>query len=125
MLSLLAVFRDVAPAYRIRLPTDKELTIKVSKEVQQTRDYERTFLAAYQVCMYMGANTVDGLLCLRGKAQGIFCSIIHMHMYILMSIYAVIPQAPRTCEQAWRAYIQQKSQEGGIQQSEHEQEQRP
>lgn len=47
-LSLLAVFRDVAPSYRIRLPTDKELTVRVSKEVQRTRDYERSLLGAYQ-----------------------------------------------------------------------------
>ena len=52
MLSLLAVFRDILPTYRIRLPTEKELTIKVSKEVQKTRDYERCMLSAYQVCMY-------------------------------------------------------------------------
>lgn len=49
MLSLLAVFRDVLPSYRIRLPTEKELEQKVSKEVQKTRDYERCMLSAYQV----------------------------------------------------------------------------
>jgi len=48
MASLLAVFRDLAPAYRIRLPTEKELQVKASKEVKQTREYERTFLSSYQ-----------------------------------------------------------------------------
>ena len=49
MLSLLAVFRDVLPSYRIRLPMEKELQQKVSKEVQKARDYERCMLSAYQV----------------------------------------------------------------------------
>jgi nucleolar complex protein 3 len=48
MASLLAVFRDLAPAYRIRLPTEKELQVKASKEVKQTREYERTLLSSYQ-----------------------------------------------------------------------------
>ena len=48
MLSCLAVFRDVAPAYRIRLPTAKELAVKVSKDVQRNREYERGLLGAYQ-----------------------------------------------------------------------------
>lgn len=49
MLSLLAVFKDILPGYRIRLPTDKELEIAVSKEVKQTRDFESMQLRLYQV----------------------------------------------------------------------------
>lgn len=49
MLSLLAVFKDILPGYRIRLPTEKELDIPVSKEVKQTRDYEAMQLRFYQV----------------------------------------------------------------------------
>ncbi|KAA6426215.1 MAG: hypothetical protein FRX49_04067, partial [Trebouxia sp. A1-2] len=48
MLSLLAVFKDILPGYRIRLPTEKELEIPVSKEVKQTRDYESMQLRFYQ-----------------------------------------------------------------------------
>lgn len=29
MLSLLAVFKDICPGYRVRLPTEKELEVKV------------------------------------------------------------------------------------------------
>lgn len=50
MLSLLAVFKDILPGYRIRLPTEKELEIPVSKEVKQTRDYESMQVRFYQVC---------------------------------------------------------------------------
>ncbi|CAM8992703.1 unnamed protein product [Rhodiola kirilowii] len=48
LLSLLAVFRDIIPGYRIRLPTDKELEMKVSKVVKKTRFYESTLLSAFK-----------------------------------------------------------------------------
>lgn len=47
-LSLLAVFKDIIPGYRIRLPTEKELEMKVSKEVKKMRFYESTLLSAYK-----------------------------------------------------------------------------
>jgi len=47
-LSLLAVFCDILPSYRIRLPTEQELSVKASKEVQRLRDYESTLLKTYQ-----------------------------------------------------------------------------
>ncbi|CAA0342441.1 unnamed protein product [Arabidopsis thaliana] len=48
LLSLLAVFKDIIPGYRIRLPTEKELEMKISKEVKKTRFYESTLLKAYK-----------------------------------------------------------------------------
>lgn len=42
--SAMLVFKDVAPGYRIRPPTDKELEMAVSKEVKAVRDYESAFL---------------------------------------------------------------------------------
>jgi nucleolar complex protein 3 len=50
MLSLAAVFRDILPGYRVRLPTEKELAVAVSKEVKKLREYESALLRAYQVC---------------------------------------------------------------------------
>lgn len=38
------VYKDLAPGYRIRPPTEKELEMAVSKEVRATRDYEHAFL---------------------------------------------------------------------------------
>ncbi|KAK6645744.1 hypothetical protein PHAVU_L001854 [Phaseolus vulgaris] len=49
LLSLLAVFKDIIPGYRIRLPTEKELEMKVSKTVRKMRYYESTLLSAYKV----------------------------------------------------------------------------
>lgn len=48
LLSLLAVFKDIIPGYRIRLPTEKELEIKVSKDVKKMRYYESTLLTIYK-----------------------------------------------------------------------------
>ncbi|KAK8542514.1 hypothetical protein V6N13_136912 [Hibiscus sabdariffa] len=48
LLSLLAVFKDIIPGYRIRLPTEKELEMKDSKEVKKMRFYESTLLSAYK-----------------------------------------------------------------------------
>ncbi|KAI3889184.1 hypothetical protein MKX03_024638 [Papaver bracteatum] len=49
VLSLLTVFKDVIPGYRIRLPTEKELEMNVSKEVKKMRFYESTLLTSYKV----------------------------------------------------------------------------
>ncbi|KAJ8750448.1 hypothetical protein K2173_015587 [Erythroxylum novogranatense] len=48
LLSLLAVFKDIIPGYRIRVPTEKELEMKVSKEVKKMRYYESTLLSVYK-----------------------------------------------------------------------------
>jgi nucleolar complex protein 3 len=47
-LSEAMVFADILPDYRIRLPTEKEKEMKVSKEVAQQRAYESTLLGGYQ-----------------------------------------------------------------------------
>lgn len=49
MLSLAAVFKDVLPGYRVRLPTEKELAMPISKDVKKVRDYESALLRSYQV----------------------------------------------------------------------------
>ncbi|KAI3810088.1 hypothetical protein L1987_19696 [Smallanthus sonchifolius] len=46
--SLLAVFKDIIPGNRIRLPTEKELAMVVSKDVKKTRFYESTLLTVYK-----------------------------------------------------------------------------
>ncbi|KAK1305034.1 hypothetical protein QJS10_CPB11g01552 [Acorus calamus] len=48
LLSLLAVFKDIIPSYRIRLPSEKELQMTVSKPVQKMRFYESTLLRSYK-----------------------------------------------------------------------------
>ncbi|NP_001183025.1 uncharacterized protein LOC100501347 [Zea mays] len=48
VMSLLAVFKDVIPSYRIRQLTEKELAVEVSKEVKKTRYYEYTLIRCYK-----------------------------------------------------------------------------
>ncbi|KAI9207010.1 nucleolar complex-associated protein-domain-containing protein [Polychytrium aggregatum] len=48
ILTQLMVYRDIIPGYRIRKLTDKELAVKVSKDVKKLRNYEETLLSNYQ-----------------------------------------------------------------------------
>lgn len=48
IMSLLAVFKDILPSYRLRMPTDVERAGKISKETKQLWDYERALLTCYQ-----------------------------------------------------------------------------
>eukprot|EP00980_Cylindrotheca_fusiformis_P029218 scaffold22756_cov198-Cylindrotheca_fusiformis.AAC.3 len=48
VMSMLAIFKDILPSYRIRLPTDAERAGKISKETKQLWDYERALLTYYQ-----------------------------------------------------------------------------
>lgn len=57
LLSLLAIFQDVLPGYRIRLPTEAEMNVRVSKEVKATWDYERKLLQSYQLYLQLLERT--------------------------------------------------------------------
>ncbi|XP_071697229.1 nucleolar complex-associated protein 3 [Rutidosis leptorrhynchoides] len=61
--SMLAVFKDIIPGNRIRLPTDKELAMVVSKDVKKTRFYESTLLTVYKAYLQklMSLVKVPGL----------------------------------------------------------------
>lgn len=48
LLSLLAIFQDILPSYRIRLPTAAERSVRVTKETKQLWDYEGALLRSYQ-----------------------------------------------------------------------------
>ena len=48
ILSLLAIYRDILPSYRIRLPSEAEMAVKVSLETKRLWDYERALLTNYQ-----------------------------------------------------------------------------
>jgi len=48
IMSLLAIFKDILPSYRIRQQTDIERENKISKETKSLWDYERALLTHYQ-----------------------------------------------------------------------------
>uniref|UniRef100_A0A7S4ABC0 Nucleolar complex protein 3 homolog n=1 Tax=Pseudo-nitzschia australis TaxID=44445 RepID=A0A7S4ABC0_9STRA len=48
IMSLLAIFKDILPSYRIRQQTEMERESKISKETKALWDYERALLTHYQ-----------------------------------------------------------------------------
>lgn len=46
-------------SYRIRLPTEKELEMKVSKEVKKMRYFESTLLTSYRVSILSFMFTIN------------------------------------------------------------------
>jgi hypothetical protein len=48
LLSLMAIFRDILPGYKIRKLSDEELQVQVTKAVKKVRDFEKTLLKAFQ-----------------------------------------------------------------------------
>ncbi|GFO36172.1 nucleolar complex protein 3 homolog [Plakobranchus ocellatus] len=48
-LSLMEVFKDIVPGYRLRIPTEKEAAQRVKKETKSLWDYEASFLLSYRI----------------------------------------------------------------------------
>ncbi|CAE1280737.1 NOC3 [Acanthosepion pharaonis] len=48
MVTLMEVFRDIIPSYKIRKLTDKELQQKTSKETKSLQNYEESLLVSYK-----------------------------------------------------------------------------
>ena len=65
MMSLLAIFKDILPSYRIRLPTEQEMAVKVAKETKKMWDYEKALLQHYQQYLKLLEGTWN-----RQKASG-------------------------------------------------------
>jgi nucleolar complex protein 3 len=61
IISLTAVFKDIAPGYRIRKLTEKELSEKVSQMVGQTRDWEQGLVSIYQSYLQLLEKDVRGM----------------------------------------------------------------
>lgn len=62
MVTLMKVYQDILPGYRIRPPTEKELQVRVSKDVQRVRDYETALLKNYQQylkALWQAADSVN------------------------------------------------------------------
>ncbi|XP_048745661.2 nucleolar complex protein 3 homolog [Ostrea edulis] len=62
MVSLMEVFKDIIPGYRIRLPTEAEKAQKLKKETKTIRDFEETFLLNYKKYLEFLELTCKGKL---------------------------------------------------------------
>ncbi|KIM29127.1 hypothetical protein M408DRAFT_16105 [Serendipita vermifera MAFF 305830] len=60
IVSLTAVFKDIAPGYRIRKLTEKEKAEKVSQMVGQTRDWEQGLVSVYQSYLQLLEKEIRG-----------------------------------------------------------------
>jgi nucleolar complex protein 3 len=59
MVSILALFQDLLPSYRIRLPTAAETAVRVNRERKQLWNYERSLLTHYQAYLKLLERTWD------------------------------------------------------------------
>lgn len=79
LISMLAVFKDIIPGYRIRPLTEKEAAIKVSKEVKKNRNYEQSMLAQYQKFLSR-LEELSGKKCEDGSISSVavkcFCELL-------------------------------------------------
>lgn len=62
MLSLLEVFKDIVPSYRIRDLSDQEKTVKVSRDVRKLRDFEESMLSCYQKYLQLLEDNIKDCL---------------------------------------------------------------
>jgi len=60
ILSLMAIFQDILPSYRIRPPTATELAVKVGKETKKLWDYENKLLSHYQMYLKLLETICSG-----------------------------------------------------------------
>jgi len=60
IMSLLAIFKDIIPSYRIRQQTEIERESKISKETKVLWDYERALLTHYQQYLQVLGKAWDG-----------------------------------------------------------------
>ena len=60
LLSLMAVYSDILPGYRIRPLTDAEQAEKVSQEVQRRRDFEQGIIAVYREFLELCEKQIQG-----------------------------------------------------------------
>ena len=108
MLSLLAVFKDILPGYKIRPPAGKELEVSVSKEVKQTRDYESTQLRTYQAYLKLllqaigaqaGSATPSATSKVAARCMCGMLSALHHFNYSSDLLQAVVPLMTHKDEQ--------------------------
>lgn len=67
LVSLMTVFKDIIPGYPIRLTTEKEQGVQLSKDVKMLRDFEEGLLKQYQRYLQILEATVQEYVKLQKK----------------------------------------------------------
>ncbi|XP_077992569.1 nucleolar complex protein 3 homolog isoform X2 [Glandiceps talaboti] len=60
MVSLMEIFKDIAPSYRIRELSDTERSQQVSKDVRRVRDFEESLLKNYRIYLEKLERAIKG-----------------------------------------------------------------
>ncbi|KAG9037032.1 hypothetical protein FS842_003385 [Serendipita sp. 407] len=76
IISSAAVFKDIAPGYRIRKLSEKELAEKVSQMVGQTRDWEQGLVATYQSYLQLLDKEITGKTQLKDTCLRCMCTLL-------------------------------------------------
>jgi nucleolar complex protein 3 len=61
-ISLLEVFKDIIPEYRIRQLTEQEKEVKVKKDVKRLRDFEGSLISNYKAYLAFLESAVKGII---------------------------------------------------------------
>jgi len=69
LLSLMEVFKDIVPSYRIRELTEQEHAIKVSRDVCALREFENSLLTSYQKYLTLLEDNIKDILQLLKKQR--------------------------------------------------------
>ncbi|XP_069133349.1 nucleolar complex protein 3 homolog isoform X2 [Argopecten irradians] len=69
IVSLMEVFKDIIPGYRLRVATQEEKSQKAKKETKTLRDYEESFLVNYRHYLEFLEKTVRGQVSSKKKGH--------------------------------------------------------
>lgn len=86
VLSLLTIYKDIIPGYRIRPLTERQMKENVSKEIRQLREYEGRLLNLYRE--YISSLVVfyrQGHLETEGGKYAVACSVVYAACDLLNS----------------------------------------
>ena len=127
LMSLMAIFKDILPSYRVRVPTSTELAAdgnKLSKDTKRIWEYEQNLLQAYQSYLKILEQLIKKLnenveeattamLCLTTLFQSSFHFNFRSHVLQLIVQNMNVPQFTDACCQTIQ-YIFQHDKQGDI-----------
>ncbi|KZT61823.1 nucleolar complex-associated protein 3 [Calocera cornea HHB12733] len=103
LLSLLSVFKDIVPSYRIRALTEKEQAEKVSQMVARTREWEQGLVGVYKAYLAELEREVKGKSELADAALRCLCVLLTdlTHFNFRTNVMSVV--VARISRKSWDA----------------------
>ncbi|KZO99597.1 NOC3p-domain-containing protein, partial [Calocera viscosa TUFC12733] len=103
LLSLLSVFKDIVPSYRIRALTEKEQAEKVGQMVARTREWEQGLVGVYKAYLAELEREVKGKTVLADAALRCLCALLTdlTHFNFRTNVMSVV--VARISRKSWDA----------------------